>query len=61
MIEALTDTLVITLLHPDVSALRRYFVDAGLMTREQGIYRRAAPVPSDASRPDSWPELSTKG
>ncbi|HET9344674.1 MAG TPA: DUF2087 domain-containing protein [Candidatus Limnocylindrales bacterium] len=51
----------LALMHPDVSALRRYFVDAGLMTRDQGIYRRAAPVSSDASRPDPWPELSTKG
>ena len=27
--------------HPDVAALRRYLVDAGLMTRESGTYRRA--------------------
>jgi gluconokinase len=28
--------------HPDVAALRRYLVDAGLMTRSGGEYRRAA-------------------
>lgn len=28
--------------HPDVAALRRYMVDAGLMTRSGGEYRRAA-------------------
>jgi hypothetical protein len=27
--------------HPDVAALRRYLVDAGLMTRSGGEYRRA--------------------
>ena len=32
----------LALLHPDVAALRRYLVDAGLMTRAGGIYRRAA-------------------
>jgi len=26
--------------HPDVAALRRYLVDAGLMTRSGGVYRR---------------------
>jgi hypothetical protein len=31
----------LALVHPDVAALRRYLVDAGLMTRSQGIYRRA--------------------
>jgi hypothetical protein len=31
----------LALLHPDVAALRRYLVDAGLMTRSNGIYRRA--------------------
>jgi len=31
------------LLHPDVAALRRYLVDGRLMTRANGIYRRAAP------------------
>jgi hypothetical protein len=33
----------LALLHPDVAALRRYLVDAGLMTRDAGIYRRASP------------------
>ena len=31
------------LLHRDVASLRRYLVDAGLMTRDAGIYRRTAP------------------
>jgi hypothetical protein len=34
----------LALLHPDVAALRRYLVDGGLMTREQGVYRRAQPA-----------------
>lgn len=29
--------------HEDVAALRRYLVDAGLVTRERGIYRRVVP------------------
>jgi DNA-binding transcriptional ArsR family regulator len=31
----------LALFHPDVAALRRYMVDAGLMTRDAGVYRRA--------------------
>jgi hypothetical protein len=27
--------------HPDVAALRRHLVEAGLMTRQAGAYRRA--------------------
>jgi hypothetical protein len=38
----------LALLHPDVAALRRYLVDAGLMTRDAGIYRRAIPVDPSA-------------
>jgi hypothetical protein len=30
----------IALLHPDVSALRRFMVDAGLLVRDAGVYRR---------------------
>jgi hypothetical protein len=30
----------IALVHPDVSALRRYLVDGGLLVREAGVYRR---------------------
>jgi hypothetical protein len=30
----------LALVHPDVAALRRYLVDAQLMTRANGIYRR---------------------
>ena len=36
----------LALLHPDVAALRRYLVDARLMTRDAGVYRRG--VPADA-------------
>ena len=28
-------------LHPDHATLRRYLVDAGLLRRERGVYRRA--------------------
>jgi hypothetical protein len=45
----------LALLHPDVSALRRYLVDGGLMTREAGIYRRSVPIAGDRPRPDPWP------
>ncbi|HEX5014296.1 MAG TPA: DUF2087 domain-containing protein [Candidatus Limnocylindrales bacterium] len=48
----------LALWYPDVSALRRYLIDAGLMTRDQGIYRRAAPLSPDRPRPDPWPEAS---
>ena len=33
----------LALLHRDVAALRRYLVDARLLTRSGGIYRRTAP------------------
>ena len=29
--------------HPDVSSLRRHLVDAGLVTRDRMVYRRAGP------------------
>jgi hypothetical protein len=32
----------LALFHPDVAALRRYMVDERLVTREQGMYRRAS-------------------
>ena len=51
----------LALMYPDVSALRRYLVDARLMTRDQGIYRRAAPMAADAPAPDPWPERATAG
>jgi hypothetical protein len=41
----------LALFHRDVAALRRYMVDAGLMTRSAGIYRRTAarsPLPPAA-------------
>jgi hypothetical protein len=31
----------IALVHPDVSALRRFMVDAGLLVRDAGVYRPA--------------------
>ena len=41
----------LALVHPDVAALRRYLVDARLMTRSSGEYRRAAPPASAGSTP----------
>jgi hypothetical protein len=35
----------IALLHADVSSLRRYLVDAGLVTRAGMVYRRVPPTP----------------
>jgi hypothetical protein len=32
----------LALFHPDVASLRRYMVDAGMVGRERGIYRRSA-------------------
>ena len=32
----------LALIHPDVAALRRYLVEAQLMSRSNGIYRRLA-------------------
>jgi hypothetical protein len=39
----------IALWHPDVSALRRYLVDARLVSRTGMVYRRAVPLPERAS------------
>jgi len=33
---------LLAVFHPDAASLRRYLVDAGLLTRAAGIYRRAA-------------------
>ena len=41
----------LALVHPDAAALRRYLVDARLMTRAAGLYRRAA-SPSGAPAPE---------
>ena len=49
----------LALMYPDVSALRRYLVDAGLMTRDQGIYRRAVPMSTETPPPDPWPERAS--
>ena len=43
----------LALLHRDVAALRRYLVDARLMTREAGIYRRAVPPESETPGGDT--------
>ncbi len=40
----------LALWHPDVAALRRYLVDAGLVTRAEMVYRRADP-PADRAEP----------
>ena len=46
----------LALRHPDVAALRRYLVEAGLMTRDHGVYRRAtAPAPEVSSEPTAEP------
>jgi hypothetical protein len=37
--------MCLALAHRDVAALRRYLVDAGLMTRRAGVYRRAPEPP----------------
>jgi hypothetical protein len=31
------------------------------MTRDQGIYRRAAPMSQDGPMPDPWPERASTG
>ena len=45
----------LALLSPDVASLRRYLVDGGLMSRDRGTYRRAAPVDPAGAKPDPWP------
>ena len=41
--------------HPDVSALRRLMVDAGLVTRDGMTYRRSLPAPDRADLGDVPP------
>ena len=53
----------LALIHPDVAALRRYLVEAGLMTRASGEYRRTvqpapASAPGIAGEPDGSSETS---
>jgi hypothetical protein len=43
--------LRLALWNPDVSALRRYLVDAGLVTRAGMVYRRAVPSPDRPGGP----------
>jgi hypothetical protein len=42
----------LALVHFDVAALRRYLVDAGLMTRAGGVYLRATPATKAAASAD---------
>ena len=46
----------LALVHPDVAALRRYLVDAQLMTRNSGVYRRAvsSATPRRGAGPDAF-------
>jgi len=48
----------LALVHPDVAALRRYLVDAGLMTRSSGVYRRTGPAGGPPPGPDAPGEAS---
>lgn len=43
----------IALWHPDVAALRRYLVDAGLVSRTGMTYRRELPLPDRPLEPPS--------
>jgi len=43
----------LALLFGDVAALRRYLVDAGLMTRRAGVYRRTTPPEGGSAATDA--------
>jgi hypothetical protein len=45
----------LALWHPDVAALRRYLVDAGLVVRSGMLYRRAVPLPERLDAPTERP------
>lgn len=49
----------LALWHPDVAALRRYLVDAGLVTRAGMVYRRAVPLPDRPDAPTERPDAPT--
>ena len=49
----------LALLHRDVASLRRYLIDARLMTREAGIYRRSAPVATSSVDREAIPGSSS--
>jgi hypothetical protein len=49
----------LALWHPDVAALRRYLVDAGLVTRAGRVYRRAVPLPDRPDAPADRPDAPT--
>jgi hypothetical protein len=49
----------LALWHPDVAALRRYLVDAGLVTRAGMVYRRAVPLPDRPDAPADRPDAPT--
>jgi hypothetical protein len=44
--------------NPDVSALRRYLVDTGLVIRTGLVYRRTTPAPERAPDPEDVPPLA---
>jgi hypothetical protein len=46
----------LALWHPDVAAVRRYLVDAELVTRAGMVYRRAVPLPDRPDAPTDRPE-----
>jgi len=41
--------------NPDVSALRRYLVDSGFVTRDGIVYRRVSPAPPREAEPGGPP------
>lgn len=44
--------------NPDVSSLRRYLVDTGLVTRSGMVYRRVTPAPERAPDLEELPPLA---
>jgi len=51
----------LALLHRDVASLRRYLIDARLMTREAGIYRRSAPATAAGVEREAAPGTGSDG
>ena len=45
----------LALWHPDVSSLRRYLVEAGFVSRQGLVYRRAVPLPEPPPPADPRP------
>jgi hypothetical protein len=48
----------IAIWNPDVSALRRYLVDSGMVTRTGQVYRRATPAPERTPDVEELPPLA---